>query len=143
MTHDRAAALATWRDAIDRLARRSRSVAFAVFVTCPPDPCVRAAVSADPEALVAAVIAGSRRPPHWSPAALVKTWTLPVALTPRVLGLPWDELLSAAEVLAAGVALPAAVAWTIRRDGHEYDRQRGRRPNRRARRAGRRRDETP
>jgi hypothetical protein len=50
-------------------------------------------------------------------------------------------LLSASDLLAAGMTIPPPVRWAIRRATHEFERQRGRRPNRRARRAGRRRPE--
>ena len=142
MTAESAAALATWRTVVDRLGRDHHAVAWLVIAVCVPDPQPRCAVTADPEHLVTGLIRGTQpRPAHWPPHGRLQTWTVPLALTARVLALECDVLLSRTAVNAAGVVVPPAVAWGIRRAVDEDARRAGQRRNRRARRAARRHQE--
>jgi hypothetical protein len=143
MTGERAAALASWRAKLDQLAREQRTVTWCVAALCLPDPVPRFVLTTNPEAVVAGLITGTTfRPPQWAPDARVQSWTVPFEWAPlsaatraRVLALAWDVLLSPSDLLAAGATIPATVRWSIRRATHEFERQRGRWPNRRTRRA--------
>jgi hypothetical protein len=147
MTPGRAAALATWRQTIDRLGRDTHTVAWLVLVLCAPDPQPRGAVTTNPEGFITGLMDGTHpRPGHWPPAGAMKSWTMPLRVTAvaqreALMRVAWNRLASLGALTACGVAIPPAVDFSIRRAVAEDARQRGWRPNRRARRAGRRRPE--